>query len=107
MGIFVEEDKEIPRPCQTFEESPFSDAIKAKLKEQGFEAPTGIQAQGWPIAAGGQDLVGIAETGSGKTLAFLLPALVHIKAQPEHQEGDGPIVLVLSPTRELACQILE
>ncbi len=51
--------------------------------------------------------MGIAETGSGKTLAYLLPALVHIAGQPEHQEGDGPIALVLSPTRELACQILE
>lgn len=42
---------------------------------------------------------------SGKTLAFLLPAVVHINAQPYLQRGDGPIVLVLAPTRELAVQI--
>merc|ERR1712190_348449 len=58
-------------------------------------------------ALSGRDLVGIAETGSGKTLAFLLPAIVHINAQPYLSKGDGPIVLVLAPTRELAVQIQE
>jgi ATP-dependent RNA helicase DDX5/DBP2 len=52
-------------------------------------------------------MVGIAETGSGKTLAFLLPAIVHINAQPYLSKGDGPIVLVMAPTRELAIQIKE
>ena len=40
----------------------------------GFQAPTPIQAQTWPIALGDRDIVSIAKTGSGKTLAFLLPA---------------------------------
>jgi len=57
------------------------------------------------MALSGRDMIGIAETGSGKTLAFLLPAIVHINAQPLLARGDGPIVLVLAPTRELACQI--
>jgi len=50
-------------------------------------------------------MIGIAETGSGKTLAFVLPAIVHINAQPLLTRGDGPIVLILAPTRELAVQI--
>ena len=50
-------------------------------------------------------MIGLAETGSGKTLSFLAPAIVHINAQPYLQRGDGPIVLVLAPTRELALQI--
>lgn len=50
-------------------------------------------------------MVGIAETGSGKTLAFMLPAIVHVHNQDIVQPGDGPIVLVLAPTRELAMQI--
>ena len=53
--------------------------VIAKL---GFVEPTPIQAQGWPMALKGRDLIGIAETGSGKTLAYLLPAIVHISAQP-------------------------
>lgn len=53
--------------------------VIAKL---GFVEPTPIQAQGWPMALKGRDLVGIAETGSGKTLAYLLPAVVHVSAQP-------------------------
>lgn len=43
--------------------------------------------------------------GSGKTLAYLWPMIVHILAQPQMQLGDGPIGLVLAPTRELAAQI--
>eukprot|EP00983_Pelagomonas_calceolata_P127685 1161432-Pelagomonas_calceolata.AAC.6 len=53
----------------------------------------------------GRDLIGLAETGSGKTLAYLLPAVVHVNAQPLLQPGDGPVVLVMAPTRELAIQI--
>jgi len=62
-------------------------------------------AQGWPIALSGKDTIGIAQTGSGKTLSFLLPGLIHLSAQPPLQRGDGPIVLVLAPTRELVQQI--
>ena len=94
-----------PKPVRTFEESSFPDYILAELRHFGFKKPTPIQMQGWPVALSGRDLVGIAETGSGKTLAFLLPAIVHILAQEELKRGDGPIVLVLAPTRELAVQI--
>ena len=76
-----------------------------EVKAQGFAAPTAIQSQGWPMALSGRDVVGIAETGSGKTLTYCLPAIVHINAQPLLQANDGPIVLVLAPTRELAVQI--
>jgi ATP-dependent RNA helicase DDX5/DBP2 len=44
------------------------------------------------MALSGRDVVGQAETGSGKTLAYLLPAVVHINAQPYLSPGDGPIV---------------
>ena len=55
----------------------------------------------------GRDFIGIAETGSGKTLAFVLPMLRHVLDQPALKEGDGPIALVMAPTRELAHQIYE
>merc|ERR1719183_823263 len=77
------------------------------MLRQGFSKPTPIQVQGWPVALSGRDMVGIAETGSGKTLAFLGPGIVHINAQAFLQRGDGPIVLVMAPTRELAVQIKE
>jgi superfamily II DNA/RNA helicase len=83
----------------------FSDYVLKEVLELGFEAPTAIQAQGWPMALSGRDVVGVAETGSGKTLAYCLPAIVHINAQPFLEPGDGPIVLILAPTRELAVQI--
>ena len=78
----------------------------AEVRRQNYAAPTAVQAQGWPIALSGRDFVGIAKTGSGKTLGFVMPAIVHINNQSYLKPGDGPIVLILAPTRELAQQIL-
>lgn len=97
--------RNVPRPVETFDEAGFPQYVLNEVKAQGFERPTAIQAQGWPMALSGRDVVGIAETGSGKTLTYCLPAIVHINAQPLLAPGDGPIVLVLAPTRELAVQI--
>ena len=96
---------DIPHPITSFDEAGFPDYVLNELKNQGFPKPTGIQCQGWPMALSGRDMVGIAATGSGKTLSYCLPGIVHINAQPLLKRGDGPIVLVLAPTRELACQI--
>lgn len=60
----------------------YEDYCLQVIAKCGFIEPTPIQSQGWPMALKGRDLIGIAETGSGKTLAYLLPALVHVKAQP-------------------------
>ncbi|MCJ1243227.1 ATP-dependent RNA helicase dbp2 [Trapelia coarctata] len=97
--------RNVPRPVETFDEAGFPSYVMGEVKAQGFSAPTAIQSQGWPMALSGRDVVGIAETGSGKTLTYCLPAIVHINAQPLLATGDGPIVLVLAPTRELAVQI--
>lgn len=97
--------RHVPRPVETFDEAGFPAYVMSEVKAQGFEKPTAIQSQGWPMALSGRDVVGIAETGSGKTLTYCLPAIVHINAQPLLAPGDGPIVLVLAPTRELAVQI--
>ncbi|XP_044009761.1 ATP-dependent RNA helicase p62-like [Aphidius gifuensis] len=96
---------DIPNPIQHFEEGNFPDYVMKGLKKQGFSEPTAIQAQGWPIAMSGGNMVGIAQTGSGKTLGYILPAIVHINSQTPLARGDGPIALVLAPTRELAQQI--
>ena len=53
----------------------------------------------------GRDVIGIAKTGSGKTIAFLLPLFRHVKAQRPVGGSEGPIAIILSPTRELAMQI--
>jgi len=99
------EGKDIPKPVKSFRDVGFPDYVLEEVKKAGFTEPTPIQSQGWPMAMKGRDLIGIAETGSGKTLSYLLPAIVHVNAQPMLAHGDGPIVLVLAPTRELAVQI--
>ncbi|XP_048487617.1 ATP-dependent RNA helicase dbp2 isoform X1 [Plutella xylostella] len=97
--------RDVPAPAIYFDEGGFPDYAMREILKQGFPNPTPIQAQGWPIALSGRDMVGIAQTGSGKTLAYILPAIVHIINQPRLLRDDGPIVLVLAPTRELAQQI--
>ncbi|KAI9091557.1 ATP-dependent RNA helicase Prp11 [Phlyctochytrium arcticum] len=70
-----------------------------------YERPSPIQAQAIPAVMSGRDVIGIAKTGSGKTIAFLLPMLRHIKDQRPLEAQEGPIALIMTPTRELAVQI--
>jgi ATP-dependent RNA helicase DBP3 len=98
------------KPVRTFEEMSATLTPEMLTCTREFERPTPIQSQTWPIAMSGRDMVGIAETGSGKTLSFVMPALVHIANQAPvstRPNEQGPIVLVLSPTRELALQTAE
>ncbi|XP_068435547.1 probable ATP-dependent RNA helicase DDX5 isoform X4 [Clinocottus analis] len=94
-----------PNPITHFNEASFPSYVMDVINKQNWTEPTPIQAQGWPLALSGQDMVGIAQTGSGKTLSYLLPGIVHINHQPFLERGDGPICLVLAPTRELAQQV--
>jgi ATP-dependent RNA helicase DDX5/DBP2 len=75
MQIFVQDESILPDPVQTLEDIPFGKRLRKAMKAKNFTAPTPVQAQSWPIAANGDDLISVAKTGSGKTLAFLLPAL--------------------------------
>jgi ATP-dependent RNA helicase RhlE len=73
------------------------------IRELGFTRPTPIQAEAVPPALNGRDLLACAQTGSGKTIAFLLPVLHRLMDRPRRTTR----ALVLTPTRELAAQILE
>ncbi|CAL5371846.1 unnamed protein product [Camellia sinensis] len=96
----------VPPPLTTFEATGFPSEILREVHHAGFSAPTPIQAQSWPIALQGRDIVAIAKTGSGKTLGYLIPGFMHLKRRHNNPQL-GPTVLVLSPTRELATQIQE
>jgi len=73
------------------------------IKELGFTRPTPIQAEAIPPALQGRDVLACAMTGSGKTAAFLLPILHRLIDKPRGTTR----ALVLTPTRELAAQVLE
>lgn len=117
-----------------FSEFDLDERLKAPLTAQGIVEPTPIQAEAIPVALAGGDLIGLAQTGTGKTLAFTLPSLTKIVREfpPEQQpapEAEAPpkeqkrgrraksagsaaasnapreIMLVLTPTRELAVQV--
>ncbi|KAF2315728.1 hypothetical protein GH714_040260 [Hevea brasiliensis] len=86
-----------------------SGPLREKLKSKGIESLFPIQAKTFDDIHNGSDLVGRARTGQGKTLAFVLPILESLTNGPANasrKTGNGrpPSVLVLLPTRELACQ---
>lgn len=93
-----------PRPIKNWYQCGLSNRILEIISEQGYEKPTSIQAQAIPAIMSGRDLIGIAKTGSGKTMAFVLPMLRHVLDQPKISINDGPIALIMTPTRELAMQ---
>ncbi|PAV91956.1 hypothetical protein WR25_25198 [Diploscapter pachys] len=93
-----------PKPIKTWAQCGVDRKTLDILKKQSYQKPTPIQSQAVPAIMSGKDVIGIAKTGSGKTLAFLLPLFRHVLDQPELEEGDGPIAVILSPTRELALQ---
>ena len=97
----------IPPPISSFADMKFPKPILDLLERGGITKPTPIQLQGLPVLLQGRDMVGIATTGSGKTMVFSLP-LVMMALQEEAslplEGGEGPIGLVLCPSRELARQ---
>ncbi|KAJ7341658.1 hypothetical protein JRQ81_006087, partial [Phrynocephalus forsythii] len=101
------EKRQIPNPIYTFEDAfIYYPDIMANIKKVGFQRPTPIQSQAWPIILQGLDLIGIAQTGTGKTLAYLMPGFIHLDLQPiPREKRGGPGMLVLTPTRELALQV--
>ncbi|KAH0898270.1 hypothetical protein HID58_047838 [Brassica napus] len=102
--------EEIPPPIKNFKDMKFPRAVLDTLKEKGIVQPTPIQVQGLPVILSGRDMIGIAFTGSGKTLVFVLP-MIMIALQEEEMmpigPGEGPIGLIVCPSRELARQTYE
>ncbi|KAL9121729.1 MAG: hypothetical protein Q9187_001710 [Circinaria calcarea] len=94
-----------PKPVQEWSQCGLGAQSFAVIKNLGYERPSAIQTQAIPSIMSGRDVIGVAKTGSGKTIAFLLPMFRHIKDQRPLDNLDGPIGLVMTPTRELATQI--
>ncbi len=87
----------------TFENLNLSKLLQNAIAELGFDTPTPIQEEAFPVILSGKDIVGIAQTGTGKTLAYMLPILQDLKFSKQI----NPRVLVLVPTRELVLQVVE
>lgn len=95
-----------PRPVTKWAQFGLSAVVlQIIVEELGYEKPSAIQAQGIPALMSGRDVIGVAKTGSGKTMSFLLPMFRQIKDQRPLSNMDGPIGLIMTPTRELAVQI--
>lgn len=94
-----------PKPVQKWSQCGLGAQTLDVIQKLGYEKPTSIQTQAVPSIMSGRDVIGVAKTGSGKTIAFLLPMFRHIKDQRPIDALDGPVGLVMTPTRELATQI--
>ncbi|MBI3771904.1 MAG: DEAD/DEAH box helicase [Gammaproteobacteria bacterium] len=77
------------------------------VSEKGYSEPTPIQRQAIPVILEGRDILAGAQTGTGKTAGFTLPILQRLSTQTP-ADGKRPVrALILTPTRELAAQVLE
>ncbi|KAJ3075906.1 hypothetical protein HDU98_006538 [Podochytrium sp. JEL0797] len=104
--ILVEGDNP-PPPIQSFRDMRLHPEIIDYLDAKGIKNPTPIQIQGVPTVLSGRDMVGIAFTGSGKTLVFTLPLVLFALEQEMRLpliSGEGPIGMIVCPSRELARQ---
>ena len=87
-----------------FSDLGLSEAVLNAVDELGYEVPSPVQAQAIPYVLQGRDLLAAAQTGTGKTAAFLLPTMSRLGHAERHR---GPLMLIVTPTRELAQQIAD
>lgn len=85
---------------KTFEDFGLSADLNKSLQKMDYKAPTPIQTAAIPLAIKGHDILGSAQTGTGKTAAFSIPL---VESLLRSSYGSA---LVLTPTRELAKQVL-
>jgi len=90
----------------TFKDMALAEPIARAVEEKGYTTPSPIQAQAIPVVLEGGDLLASAQTGTGKTAAFTLP-LLQLLLDKKRASGNRVKALILTPTRELAAQILD
>ena len=103
-GIEVQGEN-CPKPVTSFKDLNLPLELQQYLVDNGYERPTSIQMQALSCVMNGRDIIGLAETGSGKTLAYSLPLCVFLKTREPCLPGQGPVALILTPTRELMRQV--
>lgn len=127
-GINFEKYEDIPveatgedsaKHINSFDECSLTEIIRVNIELAHYTCPTPVQKHAIPIILAKRDLMACAQTGSGKTAAFLVPILnqvfedgppKNVPQQPHRYSSrpkQYPLALILSPTRELACQIYE
>ena len=88
----------VPDAMQRFTDWEWPRELMDAVDRAGYKSPTPIQAQSWPIALQGYDLISVAKTGSGKTVGYLFPGIMHIRGRqgPSFPRPVGPTVTVLA-----------
>lgn len=100
--------EDVPQPAHTFQAMELHPHVLMNLQLAKYSKPTPIQRQGIPIVMKGRDMIGSAQTGSGKTAAFVAPVVSMCLQLDNSSLGrEGPVGLILAPTRELSCQIFD
>ena len=90
-----------------FKEFSLLESIIDRVSLKGYKQPTQIQKECIPVLINGNDLLGIAQTGTGKTAAFSLPIINNLGQNKIDINAKSTRSLILTPTRELASQIMQ
>lgn len=103
-GIEIEGEN-CPKPIISFQDLNLPPELQGHLANNGYVRPTAIQMQALSCVMSGRDIIGLAETGSGKTLAYSLPLCMFLKTRKPCLPAEGPVALIVTPTRELMRQV--
>lgn len=90
----------------SFDSLGLSDSLLRAIQKKGYEKPSPIQEKVIPVILDKKDVLASAQTGTGKTAGFTLPILQMLSGAPQSKRRSIK-ALILTPTRELAAQILE
>lgn len=91
----------------TFASLGLIEPLLRTLAELDYQTPTPVQSQAIPAVLKGRDLMAAAQTGTGKTAGFALPLLHRLTLEGPQVASNSVRALVLTPTRELAEQVLQ
>ncbi len=91
----------------TFAQLNLRETTLNAVDDAGYDLPTEVQRRAIPELIAGRDVLATAQTGTGKTAAFVLPLLQRVRSTEKRGKEGWPAALILTPTRELAVQIVE
>lgn len=111
----TDNDIPVPEKVETFAAMTLPEQLLSNITRMNYKAPTPVQKIAVPIAISGRDLISCAQTGSGKTGAFMFAIITRLTGLLGAErdavlasagETAKPMALIITPTRELAIQIL-
>ena len=93
-------DNKTYKPINNWDDLPVKRELLRGIYGAGFENPSPIQRKAILPLLDSRDIIAQAQSGTGKTACFAIGALEKVNLNLKNIQ-----IIILSPTRELSCQI--